>query len=262
MQQRRYHVIVVRQDAGGLIVEPQGILGGAKRGSGFPIDLPAYENDVLNALARTGGLPGLDANNEIIIQRGPPAGAPKNNLPAVGETIRIPLRVRDEEPLTFRPEDVILHDGDIVFIEARDTELFYAGGLLPAGEYVLPRDYDLDVVEAVARVRGPLVNGGFNQSNQFSPQLLASGMGFPSPSLLSVIRKTCHARQITIRVDLNRALRDPRERILVQPGDVLILQEKPSEAIVRYVNSILRLNYLFSLFRSDRTAGTATLNFP
>jgi protein involved in polysaccharide export with SLBB domain len=262
MQQRRYHVIVVRQDTGGLIVDPQGILGGTKRGSGFPIDLPAYENDVLNALARTGGLPGLDANNEIIIQRGPPANAPRDKLPAVGETVRIPLRVRADEPLTFRPDDVILRDGDIVFIEARDTELFYTGGLLPAGEYVLPRDYDLDVVEAVARVRGPLVNGGFNQSNQFSQQLLASGMGFPSPSLLSVIRKTCNGRQITIRVDLNRALRDPRERILVQPGDILILQEKPSEAIVRYLNSILRLNYLFSMFRSERTAGTATVNFP
>lgn len=262
MQPRRYHVVVVRQDTGGVAIDPTGVLGGAKRGSGFPIDLPAYENDVLNALARTGGLPGLDANNEVIIQRGPPAGTPKDQLPGVGETIRIPLRVRPGEPIAFQPGDVVLRDGDIVFIEARDTELFYTGGLLPAGEYVLPRDYDLDVVEAVARVRGPLVNGGFNQSNQFSSQLLASGMGFPSPSLLTVLRKTCGGRQIAIRVDLNRALRDPRERITVQPGDILILQEKPGEAIVRYMNSILRFNFLFEIFRSDRTAGAATANFP
>ena len=34
------------------------------------VNLPAYENDVLTVLAYTGGLPGFDAANEIIIQRG------------------------------------------------------------------------------------------------------------------------------------------------------------------------------------------------
>src|SRR5262249_42584137 len=37
------------------------------------------------------------------------------------------------------------------------------------------------------------------------------------------------------KVDLNRALRgDPRECLRVLPGDILILQEKPSEALARY----------------------------
>src|SRR5207253_10922070 len=110
------------------------------------------------------------------------------------------------EPLPFRPEDVVLRNGDIVFIESRETELFYTAGLLPVGEYVLPRDYDLDVVEAVARVKGPLLNGGFNQNNQFASQLIASGLGGPSPSLLTVLRKTGCGRQPTIRGDLHRAL--------------------------------------------------------
>ena len=44
--------------------------GQPRRGSGFAVDLPAYENDVLNALALTGGLPGSDAVNEIVIYRG------------------------------------------------------------------------------------------------------------------------------------------------------------------------------------------------
>jgi len=34
---------------------------------------------------------------------------------------------------------LVLNTGDVVFLEARETELFYTGGLLPAGEYVLPR---------------------------------------------------------------------------------------------------------------------------
>ena len=38
---------------------------------------------------------------------------------------------------------------------------------------------------------------------------------------------------MTIRVDLNEAVRDPRQNILVQDGDVLILQETPDEAITQ-----------------------------
>ena len=105
---------------------------------------------------------------------------------------------------------------------------------------MLPRDCDLDVIAAVAQVRGPLVNGGFAVSN-LSGALIAPGMGGPSPSLLSVVRRTPHG-DVTIAVDLNRALRDSRERILVRPGDVLILQEQPCEALARYTTQTL-LNF-------------------
>ncbi|MFL5338836.1 MAG: polysaccharide biosynthesis/export family protein [Gemmataceae bacterium] len=261
MQPRRYHVVVVRQDTGNVSIGPEGTLGAGKRGSGFPIDLPAYENDILNALAKTGGLPGLDALNEVMVQRTAPP-VPGDPNPPPTSVIRIPLRTRPGEPLPFRPEDVVLRNGDIVFIESRETELFYTAGLLPIGEYVLPRDYDLDVVAAVAKVRGPLLNGGFNQNNQFTGQLVAGGLGAPSPSLLTVLRKTGHGRQLTIRVDLNRAMRDPRERILVQPGDVLVLQEKPGEAIARYLSSIVHFTAVFNIFRGHDANGTTSVTGP
>jgi protein involved in polysaccharide export with SLBB domain len=263
MQPRRYHIVVVRQDSGGVTVGAEGLLGNTKRGSGYPIDLPVYENDVLNALARTGGLPGLDANNEVIIQRGTPATAGADAVPAVGATVRIPLRMRPGEPPPFQPEDVILHTGDIVFIESRDTEVFYTAGLLPVSEQVLPRDYDLDVVDAVARVKGPLINGGFNQNNQFTGAVVTSGIGSPSPSLLTVLRKTgCNGRQLKIRVDLNQAMRDPRERILVQPGDILVLQEKPAEAVVRYISNVFRFNYFTTMYHGSNGIGTTNANIP
>jgi hypothetical protein len=63
---------------------------------------------------------------------------------------RISLRMKPSDPVPFRPEDVILQRGDVVFIEARDTEVWYSGGLMPPAEHVLPRDRDLDVVQAVA----------------------------------------------------------------------------------------------------------------
>src|SRR5208282_1258501 len=107
-------------------------------------------------------------------------------------------------------------------------------GLLPAGEHILPRDYDLDVVKAIARVRGPLINGAYG-TNNLSGTLIEPGIGGPSPSLLTVLRRAPDGSSVNIYVDLNRAMCDARERILVHPGDVLILQEKPSEAMSRYV---------------------------
>src|SRR5262249_29888634 len=144
------------------------------------------------------------------------------------QIIRIPLRQPAGAPLPFSPEDVVLHSGDVVFLEARDEEVFYTGGLLLPGEYVLPRDKHLDVVEAVSRFRGPLFNGAFGGSN-LSGRLMQEGIGNPSPSLLTVVRRTPGGGQVPIVVDLREALRHPEERILVRPGDLLLLQEKPGE---------------------------------
>ena len=74
---RQVRVLVLRQEtqnAGGLTDILQGgalNLGAVKRGSGKLVYLPAYQNDVLHALAETGGLPGLDAENAIYIIRNP-----------------------------------------------------------------------------------------------------------------------------------------------------------------------------------------------
>ena len=258
-RQRLYHVTVIRQDAGsGGSSTPApsrrwaARRSTAKRGTGYPVDLNAYENNVLNALARTGGLPGLDASNTIIIQRGSPNVAkPGETLSAISaatEQVRIPLRMRPDAKLPFKPEDVILKNGDIIFIESRDTEVYYTGGLLPVAELILPRDQDLDVLQAVTEARGPLLNGGINFNN-LNGQIFAQGLGQPSPSQMTVIRKTPKGGQITIRVDLNRAAQDRRERVLVQPGDFLILQETLGEAFTRYATQTFRLNILATLVR-------------
>jgi protein involved in polysaccharide export with SLBB domain len=275
MRPRQYRVQVIRQDAGtgtGTVVA--GIAANTRRGTGATLDLPAYENDVLTALSRTGGLPGLDAINEVIIERTPKTGVgldgampgcPPGDLlaqPAANtQVIRIPLRVREGEQLAFRPEDIILKDGDIVFIEARDTEVFYTGGLLLPRQFVLPRDYDLRVADAVALAGGPLINGGVTQNN-LSGAIIASGLGSPSPSMVTVLRRTKGYGQVAIKVNLNRALRDPRENILVQAGDMIILQETLGESLTRYVTTVLRFNFLGVLIRQTDLFGTANLNVP
>jgi hypothetical protein len=58
---RTYRVMVFRQELGGFNSGPEGIAGIAlvgasvKRGSGHILDMQAYQNDVLKALAQTGG---------------------------------------------------------------------------------------------------------------------------------------------------------------------------------------------------------------
>jgi hypothetical protein len=111
---RTYHVTVVRHDGGPNITA---------------LDLEAYENDVLSALARSGGLPGSKSNNTVVIQR---------RRAGVGqEEIRIPLRMRPDQTLPFQLGDVVLRDGDVVLIESRDLapapERDVTTGGLPAG---------------------------------------------------------------------------------------------------------------------------------
>jgi protein involved in polysaccharide export with SLBB domain len=273
MQPRQTRVRVIRQETGGFNVSPSGYLAisTVKRGVGQNITLRGYENDVLTALTQSGGLPGLDVYDRIIIFKRAKGDAgveaSLENLapghdPLAGENpwprvIQISTRVVPGWPLAFKPEDVILDDGDVVFLESRAMEVYYTGGLLPSGEQVLPRDYDLDVVEAVMKVSGSFLNGSFG-GNNLSGVLVQPGFGNPSPGLLTVLRRTPSGGQVPIVVDLRRALRDPRERILVQAGDVLVLQEFRYQAITRFVQQTLTLTNTTGVFNIIRLARPTT----
>lgn len=268
MRPRQYHVLVLRRDSeSNLNVVSTGffgqeLIGANKRGTGYTLDLPAYENDVLNALARSGGLPGTDAADEVIIERGAFTGDHDKvdvlrrlencrSFPTSGsdkQFIRLPLRVKPGDEPTIKTDDIILKSGDVVFIGQREPELYYTAGLLPPGEHVLPRDYDLDVIQVIARIHGPLVSGDFGVIN-FGGTIVLPGIGNPSSTLLTVLRQVPGGGQVPIRVDLDRALRDPRERILVKAGDVLILQESPGQALARYFTQQFNITGVFQLLR-------------
>ncbi|WP_417851508.1 polysaccharide biosynthesis/export family protein [Thalassoglobus sp.] len=260
MRRREIQVTVIREESGGA----EGV---SKRGTGTTVELPAYENDVMHALNLTGGLPGTDALNEVFIirgtfedgyQRDQMIAAIKNCKaececpPAIpdGPTItRIPLRFYSEKIPQFKEEDIILEEGDIVYIPARDQERYYTGGLLNGGEQLLPRDYDLDVVEAVALAGGTFASGGTGIGG------ISQGGGFgggggsgrsvgKSPSDLIVLRRLECGGQIPIRVDLNEALQNPSQRILVQPGDTLILRYTLAEELYNAAISVIGFNFL------------------
>jgi hypothetical protein len=177
----------------------------------------------------------------------------------------------------FDPHDVLLDDGDVVYVPQRDRERFHTGGLLPPGEYILPRNYDLDVLQAIAYVRGPLVDGGFgvfggtasgyawgsapgNAGGSLSGRVTPRAFGAPSPTLLTVLRSTPDGGRVCIVINLKRALRDPSQRLLVKAGDMLILQETPSQAVTRFfADAYDRIFYLFQFTTKSGTTGQLLL---
>jgi hypothetical protein len=253
-------------------------LGQQAQGTGTILELPATEADVLSALARSGGLPGPTAASEVIIYRG--QGGPKGVAlpeswltdPSGGEasrgsdgesrTIRIPLRTKPGQHRPFPEDDVRLVSGDIVFVPPRETDVYYTGGILPAREVPLPRDNDIRVVEAILRIGGSVVSGGTLVGGFSQATTLVTGIDRPNPSLLTVLRRTPGGGQVNIRVDLNRALRDPRENILVKPGDVLVLQETPAEAVARYLTNVFRFGVAGRIFDRRDVTGTGTVQLP
>ena len=291
---RQYHILVIRQDSAtagpnlapsavsattfGIGVGVGSVGTSTKQGMGFAIDLPAYENDVLNALAKTGGFPGTDAVNEVLIYRGsfnnsgdgadvlnalqncPSGSNPLSSLTEGKQAIRIPLRARPGEFPPIKPEDVILKTGDIVFIEARNADVFYTGGFLVSGEYPLPRDADMDVVEAIARAHGPILTS--QSSSNLTGSFSQSGIGFPPPALVAVLRRTPNGDIVNIKVDLQRAMTDPEERLLIQSRDMIIMQFRMQDSIAQYFSNAFHLPMSYILAKGPRFFSTPTASFP
>src|SRR4029079_13987104 len=127
MRPRHIRVLVIRDDSQQRQVTlrseslrglgtTQTQIGGGQQGTGMVLELPAYENDVLNALTRSGGLPGLESTQEVIIERGTWDGrndtagdglcSPNfvgSQMPADSnrQILRIPMKTRGGEPLPF-----------------------------------------------------------------------------------------------------------------------------------------------------------------
>jgi protein involved in polysaccharide export with SLBB domain len=171
-------------------------------------------------------------------------GALRANEPGV---LKIPLRLSPGEPAPeVSEEDVILNNGDVVFIESREAEVFYTGGLLRGGQFPIPRDYDLDVLGAIAMAGGSVsatasaAGGGSNWG------LGGRGVGVSLPPTRAIVVRQVNGQQISIRVDLKRALMDPSERILVEPNDLVMVEYKPVELIVNIILSNVQVNYFLN----------------
>jgi protein involved in polysaccharide export with SLBB domain len=265
MKPRTYSVLVVREDS---VFSSLGLAtpnAASRAGAGFEperhgmtqqVQLRAYENDVLHALSATGGLPGIDAKNEVVILRGA-ANNPqaqeqyqralqdpltRQQLFASRNVIRIPLRLSPHEPpVTLSSEDITLNAGDVVFVETRSAEVFYTGGLLQGHQMPIPRDYDLDVLGAIAMSGGSIAAGA--GSNALSGAARGgSGIGSIFPPTRVVVLRTINGRTEAIKLNMQTALLDPRERILIQPNDLIVLEYTEFELVMNILLNNLSLN--------------------
>ena len=256
---RVHRVVVLREDTPSpnvALVQP-GQVDHIHRGSADVVDLPVYENDLLHALAVTGGLPGTDAAREIwIFKRSgliDPHAICAAELQARtadfaegefgnNQVVRIPLTGSPGEGLPFTQADVQLDDGDVVYVPRRE-EYFYIGGLVGGAKIPLPRDEDIDVIEAISLANGS-VGGPLGQSGQ------ALAQGTPGhvvrPTRVIILREMPDGRQLPIRVDLARAMTDQKERILIQSNDVVMLQYKPGQAIFNSVLNTFNFSVLLN----------------
>ncbi len=257
IKSRTYHVTVIRED---VMSSDQrfsntnngtntgaSYMGGLGRGTATALELPAYRNDVLEALSLTGGLPGLNAKNEVVILRkaysdefsnkdymnGKEAGYAMsevarrynesgeiNNLNSDLGVRRIPLRVSpNEEPPQLTSEDVTLYDGDVIYIQSREAEVFYTGGLLSGGVHPIPRDYDLDVMGAIATAGGT-VGASAGAKNSGTSGKVSSIL----PASRILVLREVNGKQYAIQIRQREMLRDPSQRILIEPNDVILVE--------------------------------------
>lgn len=263
MQRRTYNVLVIREDGTSgqnqrNLNRNEIFLDEAQTTESFSIDLPAYENDVLHALSETGGMPGETAKNEIVILRGAmnssqnagaivrAIGQGGNNSKTLegANVVRIPIRGEVGSFPDLSESDITLEDGDVVFIEGRPRDVFYTGGLLEGGRFPLPRDYDVDVLEAMAMAGGSAsATAGSGGSSSFS------GIGSILPATQVTILRKCGCEQVAIDVDLRYALAEPCERVIIQPGDLVILEFRKNELIANSLASVLQFGGIFNVFR-------------
>ncbi|MCP3974382.1 MAG: hypothetical protein GY720_07810, partial [bacterium] len=273
------------------------ILEPPKRGRTYALELPAYQNDVLHALSETGGLPGVDAKNEVKILRGalngpggrarressadpsqpepiPPDVAQEGAVEVVppgkivghpelsanmdvqlttldqgSDVTTIPLQIGPwNPPVQLTPEDIILNDGDVVVVQTRVSEVFYTGGMLKGGQHPLPRDYDLDVLSAIAMAGGSIAASAGGSSSIRGVNM--GGSAICPPTRVTIVR-SINGEQVPIRVDLKRALVDANERVLIQPNDFILMEYTTGELLVNMVLNQVGINFTGPLWSAD-----------
>lgn len=168
---------------------------------------------------------------------------------------RIPIRLGQGESPNISEQDVTLYDGDIVFIESRESEVFYTGGLLGGGEYQLPRDRDLHVLEAVSIAQSRIGGGGGAMASAGGVSSL-NGDVTVSPSRVIVRRRLEDGRIVPIEVDLYRARLKAEEDIILQPRDLILLQYKCGEATLAFIERHLLAGALFGVAAAQLSTGS------
>jgi protein involved in polysaccharide export with SLBB domain len=139
------------------------------------------------------------------------------------EVLRFDLR---SKKLLKNPDKLQLQNGDIVSVEQKKMRPFYvAGAVNKPGEFPMPTDRHIRVLEAVGLAGGVLT--------------------LSEPTTALIVRRPKGKEAVVIRVDLSRAARHPEENPILMEGDVVSVVEdvaaRSRKAIRQFINLGLSL---------------------
>jgi protein involved in polysaccharide export with SLBB domain len=158
-----------------------------------------------------------------------PIWAPDSSLPASPkkaapdeQIIRFDLTSND---IRMRPDQLQLQNGDIVSVEKKKIRPFFVtGSVNKPGEFPMPMDRDIRVLEAVGMAGGILPTSD------------------PNNALL--IRRPEGKPPIVIRIELDRAGRHPQENLSLMEGDVIEVVEDAASRTRRAIRQFLRVGFI------------------
>lgn len=236
IRKRTVNVMVIRGDQSQARSDPRFGRGGSQPvsarsdGSGriYNMHLPAGDNDLLNAMMQSGGFPGVNAADQLQVLRNNSTSNPQtSSFPRTGNrqvsrnySQGFPLRTSASNGTSpFPRSQTRLGNGDIVSISAKPTEVFYTGGQLGGGEFAIPRDRPLSVMDAIALAGGiPRAQGG--------------GVGIPlqQPRVLTLLRRS-GGQQVSMQFDVGSGFSQQASQTRVRSGDYLILDYSPAQRV-------------------------------
>lgn len=190
-------------------------------------ELPPNASDIVSAIAAAEGLAD-DAGENVEVRNPIVAGSSGRRMVAGGvEGPYSPVSSSAEEDqdgmraytvsLTSASKSTAnrytVEDGGVVMVEKRDPDPIHVGGLVNnADTYDFPIGKTLTVVGAVTMAGGP--------SNQLADKVF-------------VIRPLADGgRKARIQVSLRRAKRNPKEDIVLGPGDMVLVEHTPGTVLM------------------------------
>jgi polysaccharide biosynthesis/export protein len=209
------------------------VLGAVEKPGSY--DLPRNSSTLLAALVSAGGLK-EEAGPEVEIRHADCLTAPSPTPPTLagGPAVqqasftpppggRVTL-VNLATAATQGGNASRVDDGDVVLVHKRDVKPVYVIGLVTKpGAYELPTNQDLHVLEALAMAG--------ERTTQMADKVF-------------VIRRVEGREQpLVVEVSVNDAKRDGRENLLLQPGDVISVEETPVTAMVDAFKNFFRIGF-------------------
>lgn len=199
--------------------------------------IPAAGSDVLAALAAAGGL--TEEADTIVEIRHPAGGGQKFEPPFLTASHRQQGFQRQQGQISAAGytrtvnlasaasgsnENLDLTDGSVIVVHKKPQDAVYVMGLVKiAGQYEMPEDRELRVLDAVA---------------------MAGGRTLQIANRVRVVRSNPNYNEpIVIRVSVKEAKRNQAANIRLAPGDVVSVEETPTTFGLETIRSFIRFGF-------------------